>query len=79
MAMSGNDNCTSESQESTQGANFPNKTNTMIVNLDSSRNSYESDNIMGDFASADSTPVRFGRNLTNSSHSRRPALSKRKN
>ena len=53
----------------------------MIVNLDSSRYSDESDDLMGDFVSQNTTPVRsqFGRNLTNSSHSRRPAISKRKN
>ena len=51
----------------------------MIVNLDSSRNSYESDDLMGDFNSRHTTPVgyHFGRNLTNSSNSRRPAISKR--
>ena len=52
----------------------------MIVNLDSSRYSDESDDLMGDFVSQNTTPVRsqFGRNLTNSPHSRRPAISKRK-
>ena len=56
----------------------------MIVNLDSSRNSDQSDELMGDFVSQSASQVRsavnstpgsnnFGRDLTNNSNSHRTA------
>ena len=75
---------TESEQMSSQGSRSHNSTTEdrfrqpqMIVNLDSSRYSDESDDLMSDFASTPATTPRFGRNLSNSSISRRPALSKR--